>query len=201
MGRDIRPPVTPSVREMQQAHRKEEHGAPEARQAEVYAAQEPFTEAYDRYAPLLRKVAVKKFRIPPADVDALVHDVFATYFSNSREVNALEPYLIGAICNAARHYWRRTEATNALFCNEVEWAATPADAIVEEVARKRLLSKILARVGKRCRDIMFRYYVNGETTSAIAEALHLKPTTVLIFLSRCRKHALAAYRNLMERVA
>jgi RNA polymerase sigma factor (sigma-70 family) len=188
---------------MQQRPRKEEPGAPIARQVETCQAPEAFTDAYERYAPLLRKIAVKKFRVPPADVDALVHDVFATYFSNSREVHAVESYLIGGICNASRHYWRRTDATNALFCAEAPWtaAATATDAIVDEVARKRLLSKILARVGKRCRDIMYRYYVNGETTAAIAEALDLKPTTVLIFLSRCRKHALAAYRSLMERRA
>jgi RNA polymerase sigma factor (sigma-70 family) len=185
---------------MQQASGKEDTGAPEARQAEVNPGQEPFAEPYDQYAPLLRKIAVKKFRIPPADVDALVHDVFTTYYSNPREVHAVEPYLIGAICNAARHYWRRTDAANALFCADDPYAATPGDAIVEEVARKRLLSKILARVGGRCRDIMVRYYVNGESTRAIAEALHLKPTTIRIFLSRCRRHALSSYRKLMEQV-
>jgi RNA polymerase sigma factor (sigma-70 family) len=185
---------------MQQASRKEDAGAPEARQAEVNRAQEPFADAYDLYAPLLRKIAVKKFRIPPADVDALVHDVFITYYANPREVHALEPYLVGAICNAARHYWRRADAADALFCSDSSYAATPGDAIVEEVSRKRLLAKILARIGGRCRDIMVRYYVHGESTRTIAAALQLKPTTIRIFLSRCRRHALSSYRKLMEQV-
>lgn len=184
---------------MQAPERKEELDAPRARLGEVCHAPEAFSDAYLRFAPLLRKVAVKKFRIPPADADALVHDVFATYFTNAREVRVVEQYLVGAICNACRHYWRRTDAMNALFCPDAPCGATPSDAIVEEVARKRLLSKILARIGARCRDLLYRYYVNGETTHAIAAALHIKPATVLVFLSRCRKHALLAYRKLVER--
>lgn len=184
---------------MQDPGGKEDAGAPPARAGEMCRVQEAFSEAYLRYAPLLRKIAVRKFRIPPSDADALVHDVFATYFTNAREVNVLEPYLIGGICNASRHYWRRTDATNALFCGEVPCAATPTEAILEEVARKRLLSKILGRIGKRCRDLLYRYYVNGETTPAIADAIHVKPATIHVLLSNCRKHALSAYRALKER--
>lgn len=157
-----------------------------------------FEETYVRFAPLLRKVAVKKYGIPVADAEPLVHDVFATYFTNADEVHAVERYLIGAICNAARHYRRRADAANALFCNETPCAATPTEEIVEEIARKRLLSQILARIGSRCRHILYRYYVHGETTHAIAESLRFKPATVLVLLSKCRKHALSAYRNLME---
>lgn len=183
---------------MQDPRREEEHDAPAARTGEMLCVQEAFSEAYLRYAPLLRKIAVRKFRIPPSDADALVHDVFATYFTNSREVNVLEPYLVGAICNASRHYWRRTDAANALFCAEVPCAATPTDAILDEVARRRLLSKILARIGRRCRDLLYRYYVNGETTPAIADVMHVKTTTIHVFLSNCRKQALSAYRKLKE---
>ena len=182
----------------------QEHGGHEdarfagTRPRGVRDAPEPFADAYLRFAPILRKIAVKKFRIPPSDADALVHDVFATYFTNATEVHVVEAYLVGAICNACRHYWRRTDATNALFCADAWCAVTPADGIVEEVARKRLLAKILARVGGRCRDLMYRYYVTGETTRAIAETMEIKPATVLVFLSKCRKRALLAYRGLTE---
>src|SRR5204863_20968 len=37
-----------------------------------------FEEAYLQFAPLLRKIAVKKFGIPVAEAEPLVHDVFAT---------------------------------------------------------------------------------------------------------------------------
>lgn len=164
------------------------HGAPAA-----------FEEAYLRFAPLLRKVAVKKFHIPPGDAESLVHDVFATYFTNAAEVNALEPYLIGGICNASRHYLRRTNAANALFCGELPCAATPDESILQAVERKLLVRRLLSRIGGRCRDLLHRYYVNGETTNAIADALLFKPATILVFLHKCRKRALVAYGAMTEK--
>ena len=68
---------------------------------------------YVEHAPLLRAIALRRFHIPSGDVDALVHDVFATYFVNASNVRALRPYLIGAICNASRQYWRKRDAAPA----------------------------------------------------------------------------------------
>jgi RNA polymerase sigma factor (sigma-70 family) len=158
-----------------------------------------FEEVYLQFAPLLRKIAVRKFGIPLAEAEPLVHDVFATYLTHSREVNNVGPYLIGGICNASRHYLRRTDAREAIFCGEVPCAAAPTESILEEVERKLLLRRLLARVGSRCRDLLHRYYLIGESTSAIAGALQFKPMTVLISLSKCRKRALAAYHAIMEK--
>ncbi|HEV2721513.1 MAG TPA: sigma-70 family RNA polymerase sigma factor [Thermoanaerobaculia bacterium] len=153
-----------------------------------------FEEVYLRYAPTLRKIAVRKFRIPIGEAESLVHDVFATYFMHAASVNAVEPYLIGAICNASRYYLRRSDAADALFCSETPCMALPDRPLQEEIDRKLLLARILAGVGRRCRDLLHRYYVNGETTSAIACAIDSTPGTVLVFLHKCRKRALETYR-------
>jgi len=152
-----------------------------------------FEEAYLRFAPLLRKIAVGKFGIPAADAEPLVHDVFATYLTRAEEVENLERYLIGGICNASRHYLRRGAAADDVFCGEEPCAATPTESILLEVERKILIGRLLARIGSQCRDILYRYYVNGETTGAIAGELGFKPATVLIYLSKCRRSALSAY--------
>lgn len=170
----------------------------DVRLAESHETLAAFEEAYLRFAPLLRKIAVRKFGIPAADAEPLVHDVFATYLTHSDAVEQLEPYLIGGICNASRQYLRRGAAASEVFCGEVPCAATPTEAILLEVERKILVGRLFARIGSRCRDILHRYYVNGETTSAIAGELRFKPTTILIFLSRCRKRALAAYHAMTE---
>jgi RNA polymerase sigma factor (sigma-70 family) len=158
-----------------------------------------FEEAYLRFAPLLRKIAVKKYGIPIGEADPLVHDVFATYFTNAGEVNDVGPYLVGGICNAARHYLRRMDARDAIFCGEDPCAAAPTESILQEVERKLLLRRLLGRVGSRCRELLRRYYLLGESTHTIAGALHFKPMTVLICLAKCRKRALAAYHATMER--
>lgn len=157
-----------------------------------------FEEAYLQFAPLLRKIAVRKYGIPMAEAEPLVHDVFATWFTNAGEVHDVGPYLIGGICNAARHYLRRMDARDALFCGEDPCAAAPGESILQEVERKLLLRRLLARVGSRCRELLHRYYVIGESTSAIAGALHFKPMTVLICLSKCRKRAREVYHAMTE---
>ncbi|MEO8380232.1 MAG: sigma-70 family RNA polymerase sigma factor [Acidobacteriota bacterium] len=158
-----------------------------------------FEEAYLQFAPLLRKIAVKKFGIPMSDAEPLVHDVFATYFTNAGEVNDVGPYLVGGICNAARHHLRRVDASEAIFCGEIACVATPTESILHEVERKLLLRRLFARIGSRCRDLLHRYYLIGESTGAIAGALHFKPMTVLIHLSKCRKRALEAYHSMTEK--
>lgn len=158
-----------------------------------------FEEAYLQFAPLLRKIAIRKFGIPLAEAEPLVHDVFATYFTYADEVNDVGPYLVGGICNAARHYLRRADARDAIFCREVPCAATPTESIQLAVERKLLLRRVFARIGSRCRDLLHRYYLAGEDTSTIAGALHFKPMTVLVCLSKCRKRALEVYQAMMEK--
>ena len=158
-----------------------------------------FEEAYLQFAPLLRKIAVRKFGIPIADAEPLVHDVFATYFTHADEVNNVGPYLIGGICNAARHHLRRVDAREAIFCAEDPCAAAPTESILHEVERKLLLRRLFARIGSRCRDLLHRYYLAGESTSSIAGTMNFKPMSVLICLSKCRKRALEAYRSLTEK--
>jgi RNA polymerase sigma factor (sigma-70 family) len=170
---------------------------PERRAAAAAAA--AFEEVYLLYAARLRKIAVRKFHIPIPEAETLVHDVFATYITHAASVRKIEPYLIGAICNAARRYLQHADAADALFCGESPCAATPGDALLDEIARKLLLSRLLAGSGSRCRTLLQRYYLNGETTNAIAETLNSTPGTVLVFLHKCRKRALAAYRALTER--
>jgi len=158
-----------------------------------------FEEVYLLYAAKLRKIAVRKFHVPIPEAETLVHDVFATYITHAAAVRDVERYLVGAICNASRRWLKRADAADELFCGEGPCAATAGDALLDEIARKLLLSRMLAGSGSRCRALLQRYYLNGETTSAIAETMHSTPATVLVFLHKCRKRALAAYRALTER--
>lgn len=159
----------------------------------------PFEEAYLRFAPRLRKIAVARFNIPRAEAETLVHDVFASYLVNAPSVRALEPYLVGAICNASRHYLRRSGAADAIFCGDSGCAAAPGEDLLAEVERKLLVSRLLARVGSRCRDLLHRYYVKGETTQAIADGLDSTPGSVLVSLHNCRKRARAAFQSVAEK--
>lgn len=157
-----------------------------------------FEEVYLLYAPRLRRIAYRKYGIPLADSETLVQDVFTTFFTHAEEVHDVWPYLLGAICNAARNHLKRADRTDAIFCAVDPCPAVARDDVGREVEGRLLLTGVLARVGSRCRDLFQRYYVHGETTRAIADALHTTPGTILVRLHQCRKRAVAAYRSMSE---
>lgn len=68
---------------------------------------EHFEAVYEQYFDLLVQVAAYKFRVPETDAEALAHDVLISYLRKGHDVIDLRPWLIGAICHASRHYWRR----------------------------------------------------------------------------------------------
>lgn len=157
-----------------------------------------FEEIYERFAPRLRKVAIAKFGIAPDDADVLVQDVFATFFMHAEKVDHVERYLIGGICNAARKHLQRTGAANALFCGTDPCEAAADDVLLRQIERKQLLSIVLERIGSRCRELLYRYYVRGENVAAIGETMDLTRGSVAVTLHRCRKRAVTAYREITE---
>ena len=159
-----------------------------------------FEEVYLLYAPKLRRIAYRKYGIQLADAEPLVQDVFTTFFTHADEVNAVWPYLVGAICNAARNHLKRADRTDAIFCAGQPCPAVAGDDVSRQVEGKLLLEGVLARVGSRCRDLIDRYYVNGESTRIIADELETTPGTVAVRLHHCRKRALSAYRSMTENV-
>ena len=157
-----------------------------------------FEDVYLRYAPRLRKVAVAKFGIAPDDAEGLVQDVFATFFMQAANVEQVERYLIGGICNAARKHLQRAGAADALFCDDDPCEVSTGDVLLRQLERKQLLSIVFARIGSRCRNLLCRYYVRGESSAAIADQLDSTPGSVLVSLHKCRKRAVEAYRSITE---
>lgn len=171
--------------------------APSAKLAER-GAPALFEEVYVRFAPRLRKVAIAKFGIAPDDADGLVQDVFATFFMHAANVEQIERYLIGGICNAARKHLQRAGAADALFCDDDPCEASVGDVLLRQLERKQLLSKVFARIGSRCRELLARYYVRGESTDSIARKLDSTRGSVAVTLHKCRKRAVNAYRAITE---
>jgi len=183
---------------MQESRSEAKRGSPEPANVGGSGAGAAFEEVYLRYAPRLRKVAMAKFGIAPDDADGLVQDVFATYFMHAASVEQVERYLIGGICNAARKHLQRRGTADALFCGDDPCEATVGDVLLRQLERRQLLSKVFARVGSRCRELLCRYYVRGESTASIGEEMDLTRGSVGVTLHKCRKRAVDAYRAITE---
>lgn len=154
------------------------------------AASASFDSIYDEHAPLLRAIARRKFNVPEADIDSLVHDVFASFLISASRVRDPRPYLVGGICNASRNYWRRRERDDSLFA-DIDENTVCYENLQHDVSRTLTLNAALSRIGDRCRDVLQRYYLESESTSTIAEAIGTTPGNVLYILHTCRKRARA----------
>ncbi|MBV9494567.1 MAG: sigma-70 family RNA polymerase sigma factor [Acidobacteria bacterium] len=148
----------------------------------------PFDDIYDRHVPLLRYIAMTRYRVPGPDADSLIHDIFLSYLSNPSHVREVRPYLIGAICRAAQNYWRRRQADAALFTPAMD-EETVDERALEEVTVRLTVAATMARLSPRCRETLRRYYLDGESTAFIAGVMETSSAYILKVLHLCRRQA------------
>lgn len=157
-----------------------------------------FDAVYETYRPLLRKIAMRHFKVPAADADTLIHDVFATYFAHQERVRELHPYLIGGICNASRQYWREHDRERAMFADAEVCSLVADDHLLEALPETLLVRSALGRLGTSCRETLHRFYIDGESASSIAASRDTTQNSILRLLHYCRERARAAYQTLNE---
>lgn len=155
---------------------------------------------YLDYAPLLRRVAVRKFNVPPVEAEALVHDVFINFLITPRGVadRHVRAYLVASICNASRNYWRSRQTEARVIADgvcDVSRAASRDD-VMEGLARNLAVASTLAKLGARCRELLHRYYLRGEPTPAVAAAMKTTPSNVNYLMHVCRKRMRAIYEQI-----
>ena len=93
-------------------HRSDDVPVPDARHAErIHTAVAAFEKVYLRFAPRLYRIAIRRFGIPPADAEEIVCSIFVVYLNHTDEVERLEPYFIGSLCDASRRYLRDAAAS------------------------------------------------------------------------------------------
>src|SRR5688572_12963800 len=69
---------------------------------------------YLEHRQLLLFVACRKFRVPDGDAENLIQDVFLSYLQTGTRIENVRAWLVAAMCNASRHYWRAQARTESL---------------------------------------------------------------------------------------
>jgi RNA polymerase sigma factor (sigma-70 family) len=161
-------------------------------QSEVSTAH-PLEVLYREHEGLLRSIAQYRYRIPPCDAEALVHDIFASFLERQPEAYDMKAFLIGSINNACKHYWRKRQHEEPLLPHH---ELTPNDdeaAKLERWALRLSLGATLARLGGKCSETLRRYYLRDESAESIAQELDTSPAYIWQLLSSCRKRARQIY--------
>src|SRR5258708_8927999 len=108
-----------------------------------------FERTYFDHAPVMRRVAKRRFRIPDGEADALVHDIFATWLANPSVVRGdLRAYFLGAVWNAARQYHRKYDRETPL----ESVPEPPGVDIAERLATHLTVARVLSILRPECRE-------------------------------------------------
>jgi RNA polymerase sigma factor (sigma-70 family) len=162
--------------------------------------EEIFAEVYETHARLMRLIAVRDFRVPFADAEAIVHDIFMHYFSNPGVVRGeLKPYFRGAVRNECLEYWRKRHREKTVFCDvdDVESEICSDETLMSDTIAVRLaVTETLARLRPRCRDALRRFHYEGKSMLDVAAELDVAPLYVRQLLHHCRKAARAIFESI-----
>src|SRR5260370_23092290 len=63
---------------------------------------------------LLFWVACRKFRIKEEEAESLIQEVFLSFLQSATKIDNSRAWLVAAMCNASRHYWRAMGRTHPL---------------------------------------------------------------------------------------
>jgi RNA polymerase sigma factor (sigma-70 family) len=134
---------------------------------------------YREHYDLLLFIVAGRFRVPLADAENVVHDVFLRFLKNQQRVTATRPWLIAAVSNAARDYWRAPERREGGAVPDR--ATVPADRLCASIDATTLMELLPAK----CRDLLHRRYCDGCSVEEIAAAYDTTTGYTKVMLHRC----------------
>jgi RNA polymerase sigma-70 factor (ECF subfamily) len=140
-------------------------------------SREAFGQLYQRFAPMVHGLLLA--RVPRADVDDLVQDVFLRAMrrlGSLRSAEAFGPWLAAIARNRARDHWRRGEDAIEL-PDDVPGTPHPEGEAMTVLAAVR-------RLPEAYRETLVLRLVEGMTGPEIAERTGLTPGSVRVNLHR-----------------
>ena len=123
--------------------------------------------AYREHYPLLAFVGYRRFRFPHDEIRPIVHEVFVSFIRNRPRVHDVRSWLVAAMCNRCRDYWRERARAR-------EGGALSDFASIDPVAADRLVARLdvvkaLRQLNPKCLEVLRLRFVDALSSAAIAE--------------------------------
>jgi len=163
-------------------------------QTSVLVDDRNFEAIYEHYVGLLVQIAVYKFKVPESEAEALVHDVLISYLRKTGDIVDLRSWLIGAICNASRHYWRLNSRT-VITEGEIELDRVDPTSlrILESLPDQLAAREALECLTPRYREILHMRYFEGCSVAEVAGRLGVKTKYAQKLITKCLRRAEKLY--------
>lgn len=151
---------------------------------------------YIEHRNLLLFVACRKFRIPDTDAENLIQDVFLSFLQSGTKIDNVRAWLVAAMCNASRHYWRAQARTESLPDDFNEHSDPGSHGLADEFAKKLTLRQALDYLQPRCRETLWLHYFEGRSAGDVARELETTNRYAEKLIHNCLKRVREIYMSI-----
>jgi RNA polymerase sigma factor (sigma-70 family) len=183
--------------------RGDKKAAPRAASAEpVVGAPPPSTAAddvetlYVEHRSLLLYVACRKFRIPDSDAENLIQEVFLSYLQTGTKIDNVRAWLVAAMCNASRHYWRAQGRTESLPDDFNDHSDPGSHGLADQFAMKMTVRQAIEYLQPRCRETLWLHYFEGRSAGDVARELETTNRYAEKLIHNCLKRVREIYMSI-----
>jgi RNA polymerase sigma factor (sigma-70 family) len=148
---------------------------------------------YIEHRTLLLYVACRKFRIPDSDAENLIQDVFLSFLQTGTKIDNVRAWLVAAMCNASRHYWRAQARTESLPDDFNDHCDPHSHGLADQFARKLTLRQALDYLQPRCRETLWLHYFEGRSAGDVARELETTNRYAEKLIHNCLKRVREIY--------
>jgi RNA polymerase sigma factor (sigma-70 family) len=148
---------------------------------------------YEQYRDLLVHVACRKFRVPDSDAENLMQEVFLAYMQSESRVENTKAWLVAAMCNASRHYWRQQSRTESLPDDISDHSDPTSHGLADHFATSMTLRKALRYLQPRCRETLYLHYYEGRSANDVARELDTTSRYAEKLIHNCLKRVREIY--------
>jgi RNA polymerase sigma-70 factor (ECF subfamily) len=151
---------------------------------------------YRQYRTLLMSVACRKFRVPEGDAENLLQEVFVSYLQVGVKIDNVRSWLVAAICNASRAYWRSQGRAEQLPEDFVEHSDPGSHALPERFAMEMTVRQALQYLQPRCRETLWLHYFEGRSAADVAREMQTTARYAEKLIHNCLKRVREIYLNI-----
>jgi RNA polymerase sigma factor (sigma-70 family) len=117
-------------------------------------------------------VARQKFDVPDSDCESLVQEALCSYLTTSGPIENPRAWLVGAVCNASRHYWRDRIRRNKIEGTRIDdFLDVSHEMDIERLERAIFIRELLDGLRPGAREVLRLHYFEGRTATEVATAL------------------------------
>lgn len=188
--------VAPAAATRKRSESKTQQPRPEPAPAPPSPAADDVETLYVQHRSLLLYVACRKFRIPDCDAENLIQEVFLSYLQTGTRIENIRAWLVAAMCNASRHYWRAQGRTESLPDNIDDHSDPGSHGLADQFAMKMTVRQALDYLQPRCRETLWLHYFEGRSAGDVARELETTNRYAEKLIHNCLKRVREIYMNI-----